>query len=1315
MSLHPGNIFFGNGATQRSRINEAFAPDFVRIDERSEADLLAFAAAYARLVRFYNLDNEPDGSWERFFLNDISVLLALITHTNTAETEQQFNLLTDKLLRQNNLAEKKRLFRELLHLIAGMIFQINDWYVRSTQLLSPEKGLEHDVAGELYNVITRKLSPHFQSFRQHCLATEKAFGIPVGIRFDHLNKVWESETEVVPSLDGIIGDSASAAHQINQAAIKLRNGYRVFHDTTASIAFQFQRYFERSLSRKQNHSPNMGLYIAFLQLYRFAQNAINEFPGKFLNLYYQKMLRQEKRPNLSDQVHVCFELASNLESALIPKGSELSAGVFEDGSEIIYTTENDLEVNRAQVDSVKTVFLSKGVRETVSNFELVSNIYVAPFANSKDGKGTPFDMPHQSWPTFGEEQFEKLEETHNMKQGEVGFAIASPVLLLREGKRSVDMTLHFDPSTTRIYEKLIRDVMEKSGEPSLEEAFYKVFNPQGKKRNLSIYASGPRGWISVDPQKVKFQLPEMRWTPDSFTISFQLDVTDPPLQAYDPAIFPDAYFASDYPLVKVVTNSEREPFAYSFLKNLRLSAVDIQVAVDKVRKCQLYNDIGQIDGTQPFQPFGPVPAHGSYLLAGSSEIFRKKLDALSIRMDWQDLPKTELAFQTYFKDYNLSAYDFKVRLKALSRSEFGPAAYDPDLEFPLFTEDDNKELYTCFDLGKEALAKLNPGIAAELPVLNPYDNDTQTGYFKIELSAPEEAFGHAAYQKVITRSMAQNAKVISEAVSSDSHVNTDSLEIPNPPLTPTARALVFSYKASARLVMDDDAPEYPQQLFHVHPFGSDKIYPFVRSASSAARLLMPQYEDDGYLYISLKNAKPQQVVTLFFQMTVARHKELSVHSVPDVHWAYLSRNNEWKVLNDQDLLTDSTDKFTRSGIIKLRLPADISLRSTLLPGGSFWIRASVSGDVDALCHTIDVRTQAVLTRWKDNGNPDHLRKPLMPGAIVKLRERRGEIKSVAQPFESFGGKAMENDPEFFTRISERLRHKHRAVTHWEFERLVLEHFPSIFQVKCLSYLSHPVLDKKTPETDATDKGLKMEDAGEVKVAGIRKGEGIQLVVAPRRSRYLKEQTPSVNFKVLQAVEDFLKDYTSPFVQIKVRNPGYEYVRIYCKVKFQEKGNDGYWIGRLKEDIRNFICPWVNDFDAYVEIGGHVSVDAVKNHVRSLPYVRFVTAFSILHIIVEDLDNQIYHIADTADPKHSQVVYASKPWSVIITDEDHEFEVIEEEMEELPQPVKPPVRFQSEYDILKRYRYIRIIERKFEHIKVKDNKTEQTEFSIHIKI
>src|SRR5207244_8202393 len=73
------------------------------------------------------------------------------------------------------------------------------------------------------------------------------------------------------------------------------------------------------------------------------------------------------------------------------------------------------------------------------------------------------------------------------------------------------------------------------------------------------------------------------------------------------------------------------------------------------------------------------------------------------------------------------------------------------------------------------------------------------------------------------------------------------------------------------------------------------------------------------------------------------------------------------------------------------------------------------------------------------------------GTITRLVQRNANIQKVTQPNASFGGRGPEDTTGYFRRSSERLRHRNRAVTPWDLERLVLEAFPDVFKVKCLPH------------------------------------------------------------------------------------------------------------------------------------------------------------------------------------------------------------------------------------------------------------------------
>ena len=112
----------------------------------------------------------------------------------------------------------------------------------------------------------------------------------------------------------------------------------------------------------------------------------------------------------------------------------------------------------------------------------------------------------------------------------------------------------------------------------------------------------------------------------------------------------------------------------------------------------------------------------------------------------------------------------------------------------------------------------------------------------------------------------------------------------------------------------------------------------------------------------------------------------------------------------------------------------------------------IRGKGDKLPEILHARTNCVTATFKDDNNElSHLKKGLPERLIQKFVEKNPEIKSVEQPYSSFGGKEAENEKDFYIRISERLRHKNRASSAWDYEHLVLEAFPQISFALCIAH------------------------------------------------------------------------------------------------------------------------------------------------------------------------------------------------------------------------------------------------------------------------
>ena len=75
-------LHISDGRSQSKRLLPALEKDYFNVADMHFHTLLAMVADYARVMKFYNLDNQAEGSWEHFFLVDETVIIATILATD---------------------------------------------------------------------------------------------------------------------------------------------------------------------------------------------------------------------------------------------------------------------------------------------------------------------------------------------------------------------------------------------------------------------------------------------------------------------------------------------------------------------------------------------------------------------------------------------------------------------------------------------------------------------------------------------------------------------------------------------------------------------------------------------------------------------------------------------------------------------------------------------------------------------------------------------------------------------------------------------------------------------------------------------------------------------------------------------------------------------------------------------------------------------------------------------------------------------------------------------------------------------------------
>ena len=675
------------GIAQGERLIRALLPDHIKVDERQISDFLSFAASYGITLNYFDANNRINGDWGDFFANDVSVFLSTIITTDLAKIDRNRIAIVRAIEDARSLEEKMEHFQALFSLIMTVARKIDNWYVRCVAMNHTFEDEMPGIGQEIENAIEQKLGHQLRLLKSYDLGAGEtnALGAPIGENYDSFHEIWQLKD--VQSRN-IYEKGSNKSEKIKEASKKVRLIYRSFYSVLAYIVHTAPSYLKTSLEEKSDHKPDVALFIAFIKLFTHAQEHLNSITSRHLDHYYYTILQQQQSGSISDSVHVCFNLGDQVDTYWLEKGTPLAAGTTPSGKDIQYIVQEDILLNKATIESLKTIYVSKSpLIGITSSYKLISNVYAAPVANSNDGMGAPFINNISEWPPFGEEQMDKATDERKMTNADIGFAISSPTLELREGVRTITLTLRFNKKSAATFLRLIKDISKES-KTNRENAFYRVFHDA-----LRISLTAEIGWLDIVDYDI---FSPADWGNPEITIILKLDAAQPAIVKYTPEFFGLGYDTL-FPLVRILLNVDASVYAYSFLKDLLLETILISVDVEDMKEFAVYNELGKLDATQPFQPFGSIPRVGSYLLIGNAELFKKELTNLTFNFEWFNLPNTAGGFEEYYQVYNenykmgLDTECFKVRLTALSDNIFSP---DDD--------NDDQTIYSLYETDYEA-------------------------------------------------------------------------------------------------------------------------------------------------------------------------------------------------------------------------------------------------------------------------------------------------------------------------------------------------------------------------------------------------------------------------------------------------------------------------------------------------------------------------------------------------------------------------------------------------------------------------------------
>jgi hypothetical protein len=978
----------------------------------------------------------------------------------------------------------------------------------------------------------------------------------------------------------------------------------------------------QQLETNQEVPPHLSLFITFLKLVRYAQDDLNDLTRRHLDFYFEKILGLRHRDGQPDKIHVVFELTKNALPALLEKGTALDAGKDSIGKNLRYRLDDSIVVNRAIIADKLSIYHPPGVEEILR---------FASVADSADGEGAPNDESNLAWPAFG---------GNHLPVAQTGFAVSSPLLLLKDGDRTIELIIHFDQAV-------------EMPEVSLSENAF------------DCYFSSEKEWIG--PFSITPELIQEEGQLAGLKITCLLSAGDPPVTNVDAELLEGA-FESGAPVMQIKVAS---PAFHGAIKDARIATIKLAVEVNNIKTVTIENDEGPLDPKKPFKPFGSQPVKGSSFYLGYEELLYKDLDSLSLQIQWHQPPAN---FESYYSGYHkvaitrLGAGDERIEsltsVSGIARvlaDENRELAFSskriPAAAITTYTNEHFKArlyLKNNFKTEVHLFHRSDANHSVTVPALAITEKRHRNFFRETSRYAVEVDRRYQASARKNKTNGSPSAKIRSQGFGTGEFIPEElktrflRLELlhdfghrryprllilaaqqqknpPNEPYTPAIQSLKLSYKASTEEVRLNATSAIAFQrkelcFYHLDVFGAAERHGYLKTKtkkySAKAITLLPVHRAEGEFIFSLENATPLQTVNVLFQ--VAEGTANPEKEAQEISWSVLC-SNEWKKLTREHVLSDSTHHLLRSGIVRINLPAEATADNTLLPAGKYWLRAQVAQHADAVCKIIALHTQAAQAVFDEEENEvNHLAKVLPPHTVSKLVTRHSSIKKVTQPYASFGGQQREESDNYRTRTSERLRHKQRGVVAWDYERLVLQQFPSVYKVKCLGH-----------------------SAEENDCCSYRRPGQVTLVVIPD----LKNQTPvnplqpKTPLDTLTAIENYLKPLSSMFISLHTQNPEYEELQLDFKVRFHRNFEFGYYSKQLNQALVQFLSPWAFDPSREISFGGRIHKSVLLNWVEEISYVDFVTDFKMVHLTGSDSSKKEVNEIEVINPSAILVSHA----------------------------------------------------------------------------
>lgn len=1197
-------------------------PNNFKIDDRELLDFIIFIKEYSKNIYFYNKKNKVDGSWYDLLKSDETFLIAEISKFNIASFSSNRLKLIQKYDEAFTLKEKKVVFTDFYNATFSLFTIINDWYkeAKKNNLTQQSSLIELEIEAVIKDKLTFVLSDFLSissDFRKENIVAKNFTKKLVGF-----SSIWNLNQENLNFRDSLEDNSNDFKEpELNYAFKRITLIFNPTYEIIYSLVLKSKNLFDKSLNNNDNHKAHVGLIFAFLELIKYPLNDLNSLTKKHLDFYYQNILRLKHLPATPNKLFVSIEIDENIDVLNINKDTLLKVGQKEDGEDILFSLDNNVELNNINLSHISTFFLSENkTYDHHSRFNLISGLFTKNHASNIDEVAI-FNYNKDLFSSLGEEQMFLSEEDMNMDKANIGFMIASPVFNLSKSDRTVAIDFQFTIDSIKKLSDLIIDISENknaSEETVFNEIFYDAF--------VLEYTS-EEAWTKVENYNI---ISPLDWSTGVIRLSFTLDKKYPDFVNYNDSNH-SLELNTDLPILKIKINQDSFYNPYSFLNDMQLNKIDIHVKVENLKSINCYVNKEEVDIKSEFEIFGATPRQGSSLIIGTDQLFNKKVKNLSLGWDYTNLNVLNTSLKEYYKLYDLDIDNttFKVAMSALSNFKFSENV--PELTFNLFNSDKTGALESTLTLNCDATnpLEIKPDYKLKDTDFEDFSNDKETGYLKLELVAPNFGFGYNIYEKVFNK-VTQNALKVNpkKAIS-------ENLDFPNEPFVPLISDLYLNYEADSSLIFNqreysENDFEQENAFYLISPFGIENTF----SKKTLSRTtLVKSFNYEGELILGFDFFKPPCQINILFEILKSDNQNYEFSRQLD--W-YYSCVDGWKLFEKGDILFDQTMSLMKTGVLSFKMPKEVAPNNYTFNEDKIFIKACSKNKSNQFSLIRSIKTNAVSASQVLNNASNLEINTIEPNSVEGLLEPIEGVINIEQTMRSVNGTNKESDLDFYVRSSELLRHKNRPITKWDFEKFIKSKFTWLSRVKCFSTSSD-------------------NSKVNIKILCFKKIENHQNIDNIKLSAAEKFE-----------IKSFVETLSSPFSEIEIINPVFEDLWFKCKVSFQNISN-GKAIQKLHTDFFNFICSWIYNIKEEDKVGAKIKKIDIINFLSDRPYVSFITGISLIYIRKNQDGSTV--VFDTASKNASNdYLETGQPWSFFIPKSNHKIDILENNEYTSPEPI-----------------------------------------------